>query len=208
MIAIIDYQMGNVGSIVNMLKRVGASAVITADPEQIIAADKLILPGVGAFDKGMSRLRSSGLIPVLNEKVLVQKTPILGICLGMQLLGTSSEEGSETGLGWINARNVRFRFDGKNANLKIPHMGWNSVRPVQRETLFHDLEEDHGFYFVHSYHLVCERNEDVLAWAHYGYDFPAAVESDNIAGTQFHPEKSHKHGMRVLRSFALTGAAC
>lgn len=202
MIVIVDYDMGNVGSIANMLRRIGAPAEISADPERIAAASKLILPGVGAFDTGMANLARSGLLPLLSEKVVEQGTPVLGICLGMELLARDSEEGSCSGLGWIQGRIVRFRFPEGREDLNVPHMGWNAVRPSGGSVLLRDLPEDPRFYFVHSYHFVCDRVEDAAGWTSYGYDFASVVERGHIMGTQFHPEKSHRFGMALLRNFA------
>jgi imidazole glycerol-phosphate synthase subunit HisH len=202
MIVIIDYGMGNIGSILNMLKKIGAPvAKISAAPKDIEQAEKLILPGVGAFDTGMQRLRETGLIPLLNEKVLQARTPTLGVCLGMQLLTKISEEGELPGLGWLDAETIRFRFDQKQSGLKIPHMGWNTVK-VQREgTLFKDMYAETRFYFVHSYHVVAHNPDDVLTVTDYGYDFVSAVQQEHIMGTQFHPEKSHKFGMKLYKNF-------
>jgi glutamine amidotransferase len=202
MIVIIDYGMGNLGSIQNMLKKVGAvAAKISSDPKDIEQADKLILPGVGAFDTGMQRLRETGLIPLLNEKVLKAKTPTLGVCLGMQLLAKVSEEGELPGLGWLDAETIRFRFDPKQTGLKVPHMGWNTVK-IQREgTLFKDMYPEARFYFVHSYHVVSHNPNDVLTLTDYGYDFVSAVQREHIMGAQFHPEKSHKFGMKLYKNF-------
>jgi imidazole glycerol-phosphate synthase subunit HisH len=199
MIVIVDYGMGNLGSIVNMIKKVGSQAVISSDPEQIRQAPKIILPGVGAFDTGMRRLNELGLVDVLNEKVLVEKTPTIGVCLGMQLLAKGSEEGVLPGLGWIDADVVRFRFEGNQ--LRIPHMGWNTVNIQHEECLFRGLNNESRFYFVHSYHMVCHNTEDILTTTPYGYDFVSSVERGNIYGAQFHPEKSHKFGMRLLKNF-------
>jgi glutamine amidotransferase len=201
MITIIDYGMGNVGSIRNMLKKIGVPSIISAEPEQIRAADKLILPGVGSFDHGMSNLATRGLIPLLNEKVIGDRIPILGICLGMQLLSQSSDEGKLPGLGWIEAKTRCFKFDGDYSHLKIPHMGWSQVKGVGEGLLFQRFPEPPRFYFVHSYHVCCSQPEDVMGIGHYGVDFTAAIRRDNILGTQFHPEKSHKFGMQVLRNF-------
>lgn len=201
MTVIVDYKMGNLGSILNMLKKIGTPAKISSHIEDIEKADKLILPGVGAFDNGMTNIKEMGLLPVLNEKVLHQKTPVLGICLGMQLLTRSSQEGKLPGLGWIEGQTIRFQFEPKQTNLKIPHMGWNSATPSRNDSLFQGLEEDAAFYFVHSYHVVCDRQADSLAQSHHGYNFVAAVQNDNIFGTQFHPEKSHKYGLRLLKNF-------
>ncbi len=201
MIVIVDYGMGNLGSILNMLKKVGAQALISSNAQDIERAYKLILPGVGAFDTGMQRLKELNLIEVLNDKVLKAKVPTLGVCLGMQLLTQRSEEGVLPGLGWIEGETVRFRFDPSQTHLKIPHMGWNTVAIRREDTLFKELVHDSRFYFVHSYHVVCHRAEDILATTYYGYDFASAVQRENVMGTQFHPEKSHKFGMKVYKNF-------
>jgi glutamine amidotransferase len=202
MIVIVDYGMGNLGSIANMLKKVGAEAVISSEAAAIERADKLILPGVGAYDNGMKNLAERGLIPLLNAKVLQDKTPILGLCLGMQLFARRSEEGQLPGLGWLDAETVRFKLDAAHTHLKIPHMGWNTLRICQSHPIFADADEEPRFYFVHSYHVVCAGPQIVLAQTHYGYDFASAVVKDNVVGVQFHPEKSHKFGMKLLRNFA------
>jgi glutamine amidotransferase len=198
-IIVVDYGMGNLGSILNMLKKIGVSDTkVSSNPKDIEHADKLILPGVGAFDTGMQRLRETGLIGLLNEKVLKAKTPTLGICLGMQLLTKASEEGELSGLGWIDAETIRFRFDQKKTG---PHMGWNTVK-VQREgTLFKDMYAEPRFYFVHSFHVVSHNLEDVLATTEYGYDFVSVIQHGHIMAAQFHPEKSHKFGMKLYKNF-------
>jgi glutamine amidotransferase len=201
MIVIIDYQTGNIGSIANMFKKIGAEALISSQIDDIRRADKLVLPGVGAFDTGVENLRQGNLLDILEEKVIRQKTPILGICLGMQLFSRESEEGQLPGLGWIDAQTVRFRFEPDQQNLKIPHMGWNQVKVWRESPLFSQEEENPRFYFVHSYHVVCRDPNNVLATSHYGYEFTSAVIKDNIAGCQFHPEKSHKFGMRLFTNF-------
>jgi glutamine amidotransferase len=201
MIVIIDYGMGNLGSIQNMLKKIGAKGIISSDISDIQKADKLILPGVGAFDNGMKNLQKLELIPILNEKVLVNKTPILGICLGMQLLGKKSEEGQLAGLGWVEAETIKFKFDDNQANFKIPHMGWNTIQIKKESSLFKNMYENARFYFVHSYHLVCKNKQDVLTETNYGFDFVSSVEKNNIIGVQFHPEKSHKFGMKLFKNF-------
>lgn len=201
MVVIINYGMGNIGSISNMLKRVGAEAIVSSNPQEIKKAARLILPGVGAFNNGMDNLNNLGLTSILNEMVIQQKTPILGICLGMQLMTKSSEEGSGPGLGWIDASTIRFKFGKEKQNLKIPHMGWNTIKWKKESVLFRDMFEEPRFYFVHSYHAVCNDKEDILATTNYGYDFVSAFQRDNIIGVQFHPEKSHKFGMQVLRNF-------
>lgn len=202
MIAIIDYGMGNLGSIHNMLNRIGAPSVITSDPRTINSADKLILPGVGAFDHAMQSLGRLGLIPVLNECVLDRKVPIFGICLGMQILSRRSEEGNLPGLGWIDAETVRFSFEEETPALRIPHMGWNTIEVKHPSPILDDRYEDSRFYFVHSYHVRCAEEANVLAVARYGIVFHAAVIRGNIMGTQFHPEKSHKFGLKILKNFS------
>lgn len=203
MITIINYGLGNLGSIQNMLKKVGYPDVqISNDPEVINRADKLILPGVGAFDNGMQKIYDSGLLDVLNENVLQKKKPVLGICLGMQLLTNKSEEGKLPGLGWIDAETIRFNFSGENASLKIPHMGWNEIHISKEHPLCQDLPAHSRFYFVHSYYVKCKNQADELMSCHYGIDFTCSVQHDNIMGAQFHPEKSHKFGMQLLKNFA------
>jgi imidazole glycerol-phosphate synthase subunit HisH len=200
-IVIIDYGMGNLGSVMNMLKKIGACACISADAETIARADKFILPGVGSYDMGMQNLSSRGLVDILNEEVLNRQKPILGICLGAQLLTCRSEEGALPGLGWIEAETVRFSFpDGEN-QLKIPHMGWNEIAITRDNSLLRGFEEAPRFYFVHSYYLRCNLAADVIAAATHGIEFAAAVNHHNIWGTQFHPEKSHKFGLKVLKNF-------
>lgn len=202
MIVIIDYGMGNLGSIANILKKVGIKAVTSADVSVIERADKLILPGVGAFDNGMAKLNELGLLPVLNAKVIEAKTPVLGVCLGMQLLSQKSEEGVLPGLGWLEAETRRFSFNQEQSGLKVPHMGWNLINLKQPHPIFTDMYKDPRFYFVHSYHVVCQYKENILATSHYGYEFVSAVARENIVGVQFHPEKSHKFGMKLYRNFA------
>jgi glutamine amidotransferase len=202
MITIVDYGVGNLGSILNMLKKVGAKAQTSSDPEVLRQAEKLILPGVGAFDAGMKKLNETGLVPVLNELVLEKKVPVIGLCLGMQLMTKRSEEGTEAGLGWIDAQTVRFKFGPENAHLKVPHMGWNTLDICRPHPLVADLAPESRFYFVHSYHIVCADETDVVANTDYGYPFTAIISRGNIMGAQFHPEKSHKFGMQLLRNFA------
>jgi glutamine amidotransferase len=203
MIVIVDYGMGNLGSILNMLRRLGVSAAVSADPEQVERAEKLILPGVGAFEKGMAKLEQTGLVPILNRRVLEQGTPVLGICLGLQLMTRCSEEGARPGLAWLDAETVRFKSaEPAPFRLKIPHMGWNHVTIHRDNPLVASGGNEQRFYFVHSYHLVCHSEAEVVGTTHYGYDFPSLLVRGNIAGTQFHPEKSHRFGMALLRSFA------
>jgi glutamine amidotransferase len=201
MIAVVDSGMGNLGSILNMLKKIGVEARLCADAADVGRAEKLILPGIGAFDVGMRSLASRRLIEPLNERVLLARVPVLGICLGMQLLAATSEEGQLPGLGWLRAETRRFRFDGGEP-LRVPHMGWNTVNVAASHALFEGLDEEPRFYFVHSYHLACHDSKDVVGVTHYGYDFPAVVARGNIMGTQFHPEKSHRFGMQLLKNFS------
>ena len=202
MIVIVDYGMGNLGSIVNMLSKIGTQAQVSSDARDIERAEKLILPGVGAFDTGMARLQELRWLEILNHKAFDDKTPILGVCLGMQLLTKRSEEGHLPGLGWIDGETIRFRLDPRHTDLKIPHMGWNSVTIHREGSPFKGMDQDAQFYFVHSYHVVCNDWRDVLTTTDYGCCFVSAVQQGNIMGAQFHPEKSHKYGMKLLRNFA------
>ena len=200
MIAIINYGVGNIKSIQNMLKKIGANSIITNNQDEISAASHIILPGVGAFDYGMQQLQKSELMPLLDEKILTQKTPTLGICLGAQMLGNKSEEGNEKGLGWIDMDIVKFKFE--DHNLKVPHMNWSEIIQQKESVLFNGMFDVPRFYFVHSYYMKPHEKEDALCTANYGGEFTAAVEKDNIYGVQFHPEKSHKFGMKLLENFA------
>lgn len=202
MITIIDYGIGNLGSIKNMLKKAGVESNITGDLTEIVSAEKLILPGVGAFDYGMGRLRDAPYFDALNERVLEDKIPVLGICLGAQLLTEGSEEGELPGLGWIKGKTIRFQSEQMDNSLKVPHMGWNEVFPAKESKLFTDMFEEPRFYFVHTYHMTCKKEEDILVNTQYGYDFISGVEHENIVGVQFHPEKSHKYGLKLLSNFA------
>lgn len=202
MIIILDYGMGNPASILNMIRKVGGNALISMDADMITSASAIILPGVGAFDNGITKLRASGILNLIEKKVLEEKVPFLGICLGMQLLFNSSEEGKQTGLGWIKGSVKRFDFSTVESQqrLKVPHMGWNEVMPKSYTTLYSGLEEAR-FYFVHSYHAVCENPSHVLATTKHGYEFICSVQNDNIFGVQFHPEKSHRFGMTLFKNF-------
>ncbi|MBL8099361.1 MAG: imidazole glycerol phosphate synthase subunit HisH [Anaerolineales bacterium] len=202
MIVIVDYGVGNLGSIKNMFKKIGYKAEPSSDPDVLRQAEKLILPGVGAFDAGMSKLHERGLINLLNELVLEKKVPVLGHCLGMQLMTKKSEEGTETGLGWVEAESIRFKFETDQSHLKIPHMGWNGIDVQRQHAIVSGLETDSRFYFVHTYHVVCKNESDVVAYTDYGYNFASVIQKENIIGAQFHPEKSHKFGMRFLKNFA------
>jgi imidazole glycerol-phosphate synthase subunit HisH len=201
MIAIIDYNTCNVGSIQNMFRKLGIASMITNKPTELNKADRIILPGVGAFDKGMQNLKSLNLVHSLNEHAN-NSTPILGICLGFQLLTNKSEEGGslEKGLGWIDAETIKFNFS--NPAIRVPHMGWNNLINVNKSVLFEGIQEDHRFYFVHSYFVKCNNSSDIAASTEYNGIFTSSIQKNNIFGVQFHPEKSHKHGMQVLRNFA------
>jgi glutamine amidotransferase len=202
MITIIDYGAGNIKSIRNMLKKIGVESMISKKPVEIAQAEKLILPGVGHFDFGMKNLKESGLIDVLHTSVLMDKIPLLGICLGAQLLGNSSEEGKEKGLGWIDMEVVKFDSSKIDTKFKIPHMGWNDIEIQQPSKLLAKLEQEARFYFVHTYHMKPNNVKDVLTMTNYGYNFTSAVRRNNIYGVQFHPEKSHKFGMQLLSNFS------
>jgi glutamine amidotransferase len=204
MTVIIDYGVGNIGSIANMLKRLEEPSLITADHAQIASAERLILCGIGAFDNGMRRLEDMGIVDLVKKKVLEDKTPILGICLGMQLFTKGSEEGNKEGFGFIDGFTRKFQFaevePGKR-KLRIPHMGWNRVTPAKDSSLVTDMDPESRFYFVHSYHVVPDDPAVELYRSSYGYEFTAAFEKDNIVGAQFHPEKSHKYGIQFFRNF-------
>jgi glutamine amidotransferase len=184
-----------------MIKKVGGEARISSQLSDIENATKLILPGVGHFDYGMKNLRNSGITDVLSKRVLVDKVPILGICLGVQLFTKGSDEGNEPGLGWINGFTKEFEKSKLTKGLKVPHMGWSDVTFKDKSRLFEGFSEAPRFYFVHSYHLVCEHASDELTHCSHGYDFVAGVEHENIVGVQFHPEKSHRFGMKLLGNF-------
>jgi glutamine amidotransferase len=197
MIAIVDYGIGNLGSIHNIIKHVGGAAEITRDERVVQEARGVIIPGVGAFDSCVTALRRSGLLKPI-ENALAQGVPVLGICVGMQMMGRGSEEGREPGLGWIGADVQRF---SAAAGLKIPHMGWSPVNTRPDSRLFGNVDPDPRFYFVHSFYVACDDPNDVAASAQYGVQFAAAVERGNLFGVQFHPEKSHRFGMSLFKSF-------
>lgn len=204
MISIVDYGIGNIGSVANMLKHIGSQPVLASSIEEIKSAKALLLPGVGSFGVAMETLHRLGFVDPLRQKVLVERIPILGICLGMQLLGNGSEEASSNGnvpgLGFIDADFVKFSFL-PSSSLKVPHMGWNTLSVARDNPLIDIAEEEQRFYFVHSYFAKCHDPHDVIATCTYGHEFVCAYGRDNILGTQFHPEKSHKFGMRLLRNF-------
>ena len=199
MIGIIDYKMGNIGSIQNMLKRISVKSVISSKIELLNNCVKLILPGVGSFDQGMKNLKNHNFIRFLNDYVIKDKKPILGICLGMQLFADKSEEGDLSGLGWIkgNVKKFNLRKDG----LKVPHMGWNNIE-CKNSKLFLNLPNEKRFYFVHSFFFECKNKENIISTTDYGINFASSINKQNIWGTQFHPEKSHICGMNLLKNYA------
>lgn len=200
MITVVDYGAGNIGSVLNMIRKVGGQAVAAASVDELLRAKKILLPGVGSFDNAMSRLAGLDLIEVLKDRGRAG-VPLFGICLGMQLLSDSSDEGVQRGLGLIPGRVRRFRFDGSLSQLKVPHMGWNRVTPARTHPLCKGLEEVSRFYFVHSYYYECEDSSDVLLNTTYGFEFASGVQRGNVMGVQFHPEKSHRFGMQLMKNF-------
>ena len=200
-IVVVDYGIGNLGAIPNMLRRLNASAEVTSDPEVIRRASKLILPGVGAFDAGMRRLRELKLDMVLHERAAAEGVIILGLCLGMELMFDGSAEGVEPGLGWLHGKVVRLTGGGTSPPLPVPHMGWNLVRMRRPHPIVADLGPEPRFYFAHSYHARCDDPEDILGTTEYGEGFPSLVSRKNIIGAQFHPEKSHRFGLQLFRNF-------
>jgi glutamine amidotransferase len=202
MITIVNYGMGNLGSVLNMFKKIGVAARLSESLSEIVEAEKILLPGVGAFDAAMERIDEGGFREVLNKKAMQDKVPVLGICLGMQLLTEKSEEGKRAGFGWISGTTKRFDFTPEQ-NLKVPHMGWNIVEEVNPSPLTKDFPEEPRFYFVHSYYVKANDEKNVLMRTPYGLKFDSVVSNnENIYGAQFHPEKSHKFGMQLLRNFS------
>lgn len=202
MIGIVNYGSGNIQAIGNIYKRLGVPFIVAATPEELAGAERVILPGVGAFDQAMNELDASGLRQALNEAVIAQRRPILGICVGMQVLAKSSEEGQARGLGWLDAEVKRFDHSAVGQRTQLPHMGWNTVEPARNDALFDGVEPQNGYYFLHSYYFACHHPGDVLATTDYGGRFACAVRRENIYGVQFHPEKSHQNGVRLLQNFA------
>ena len=203
-LVVVDYEAGNLGAIPNMLRRIGADATLSADPEVVAAADRLILPGVGAFDYGMNQLETMGLAPALRRAVEERGVPIIGMCLGMQLMTQRSDEGEKPGFGWIEAETVHFGAglpDG-GANLRLPHIGWNYAYKVQDHPLAAGLPDPSSYYFVHTYRVVCRYIEDLLFGSRYsGLNFCSGFVRNNVCAVQFHPEKSHRFGVELLRRF-------
>lgn len=202
MIAIVDYGSGNIKAIANIYERLNIDVGVVDTPDQLVKASKIILPGVGAFDDSMARLNASGLRETLDRQVLERQIPVLGVCVGMQIMACGSEEGDERGLCWFdNSEVVRFDEATLLHKPKLPHMGWNNARPVQEHPIFEQVDEKKGFYFLHSYRFICEK-EHQLAVTHYGVEFVSAARKGNIFGFQFHPEKSHSNGVNLFKNFA------
>lgn len=197
---ILDYNAGNLRSVVKKVERLGANCIVSGDPAEVLKADKIIMPGVGHFGNAVAYLKETGLFDALNEAVKIRKTPILGICLGMQLLAERSEEGGAEGFAWVKGTIRRFQVSDP-VRFKVPHMGWNSVQFKKDSILNKGLETDPSFYFVHSYHLTDAENSDTLHETHYDYSFVSAVEREHVFGVQYHPEKSHETGEQLMRNF-------
>lgn len=202
MITIVDYGLGNIRAFLNVYHRLNIEAKTATTAAALGDAAKVILPGVGSFDDAMTRLAQSGMREALDDLALGRRVPILGVCVGMQMLGHGSDEGQLPGLGWIGGRVKSLESRPSADTLPVPHMGWNDVRPVVKSPLFDQLDSGARFYFLHSYYFVCDRDEDQLAVANYGDDFACAARARNIFGVQFHPEKSHHYGARLLQNFA------
>lgn len=201
MIALVDYGLGNIQAFANIYRRLGIEAYAARSPSDLRRASRIILPGVGAFDWAMSRLHESGLREALDEEVLGAKKPVLGICVGMQMMARSSEEGVLPGLGWIDATVVKFDAGLFDGTIHLPHMGWNDVKPLNTQTIFSGLDTPQ-YYFLHSYYMKTDREENILATSNYGVSFTSAAHSGNVYGTQFHPEKSHRWGIHLLKNFS------
>lgn len=201
MVVIVDFGMGNLNSVAKTFKLFNYFPKITSKKEDIISAKKIILPGIGHYATGMSNLKKSGLLEVLYTCVMENKIPVLGICLGMQIMTEWGEEGQSSGLGWVKGKTIRFSFAQKNRNLKIPHIGWNTIHQEKKNNLLKKIGNESFFYFAHSYYLQCEEKNDILATSQYGFDFTSVIQKNNIYGVQFHPEKSHKAGLQLLKNF-------
>ncbi len=203
MIVIIDYGVGNLRSILSKFERLKIEAIISSDADEIRRADKLVFPGIGHFEAGMANLNNSGLVSVLEDMVIHRKTPLLGICLGMQLLTRGSEESPRPGLGWVAGEVKRFDFPpSSDKRLRVPHMGWNQAKFTHPSPLITNITPDARFYFAHSYYVLADIPENVIGTTWYGHDFVAIIQQDNIWATQFHPEKSHQAGLQIIRNFA------
>ncbi len=202
MIGIIDYGSGNIQAIKNIYKNLKIACKFVSTPEELDGVTKIILPGVGAFDEAMTQLNQSGMRSILDIMVLEQKTPVLGVCVGMQIMASSSDEGELAGLNWFNAQVKLFNDNDIQTKPKLPHMGWNEVEATREHGIFSSVDFEKGFYFLHSFYFSCTNDQDVLANAHYGKKFNCAINRDNIFGFQFHPEKSHSNGINLFKNFA------
>ena len=202
MIGIIDYGSGNVQAIATIYKNLNIDYLIISDPGDLKKANKLVLPGVGAFDATMQQLIDSGLRDELNNLVINKKVPILGICVGLQVMGFSSDEGDLKGPGWISGKVKKFNINKIESKPKLPHMGWNTIIDIQNHDLFKGIDNEFGFYFVHSFYFECESKDNILATSNYGTDFASSIYSDHIIGTQFHLEKSQGNGVLLFKNFA------
>ncbi|MDO9384684.1 MAG: imidazole glycerol phosphate synthase subunit HisH [Hyphomicrobiaceae bacterium] len=202
MITIVDYGLGNIRAFQNMYKRMGVETRSARTADELCNAERIVLPGVGAFDHAMELLDASGMRGTLDELVLGHSVPILGVCVGMQILAESSEEGVRKGLGWIKGSVRHFKSEPATNGLPLPHMGWNDVTTAEADPLFNSLETGSRFYFLHSYYFECAQPQEVTARAQYGANFTCAVKSGKIRGVQFHPEKSHHYGAQLLKNFA------
>lgn len=202
MIKIVDYGLGNISAFSNMYKRMNIPTMVVRTVGELDGASKIILPGVGAFDHAMKLLSASGMRDALENLVLGEKVPLLGVCVGMQILANDSDEGKMSGLGWVPGHVCSFKDEMASAQLPTPHMGWNDVMPTESHSLFAGLEKDARFYFLHSYFFKCGQSDDVLAHSSYGLGFACAVRTGNVYGVQFHPEKSHHYGALLLKNFA------
>ena len=200
MIVIVDYEMGNLGSVKKVLDRLKVYSIISSKPSDIDNASKLILPGVGHFGKAMYNLKNKNYLNSLNKSVIQRKTPILGICLGMQLFADTSEEGDSKGLGWLSSKVVRFDIEDSLA-WKSPQIGWNNIKLKKKSELLKGISSNDLFYFLHSFHMVCFENKDILSTSDYSYNFVSSIKKNNIYGTQFHPEKSHEQGYKIIENF-------
>lgn len=202
MITIIDYGLGNIRAFINVYERLNIKTKVARIANDLKNATKIILPGVGAFDYAMSQLNASGMRDELENQVLINKVPVIGICVGMQILAKSSEEGNLPGLGWIDGIVKQFDSNSIPYISKLPHMGWNSIEPIKENYLLTDLKNHARFYFLHSYYFDCQNKEDIISTTEYGITFTSAVNRENIYGIQFHPEKSHSNGIRLFNNFA------
>lgn len=202
MITIVNYGSGNIKAITNIFEKYNIAYRVATHFDELASAQKIILPGVGAFDATMEKLEQSGLRLILDKKALVEKIPVLGICVGMQIMGEGSDEGKKSGLGWISGRVKKFDSNQINHLPKTPHLGWNSIQPMKAHKLLEGIDKEKGFYFIHNYYFEASNESDVLTTTHYGYSFASALQKDNIMATQFHPEKSHINGVQLLINFS------